>query len=375
MQEATLELAGQKDEAERANTAKSRFLAAASHDLRQPLHALSLFSADLQRQVRSGTAQELPAWPSKSPPRPACSANCSTPCSTFRASMSPDQAGEPPDATATDIPAPGRLLPPCRADRKMTLRFRPSAHWVETDPVMLERMIANLVSNALRYTPPGGWLVAARRRGGRSPSRYATTVSASPRSTRRRSLPSSTRSATRRANRTRAWASAVHRRSPGQGARHPGQPEIAAGRRHPVHAAAHLSARPQPAPAPAPLQHQPARWTASATRATCKPVPNCSERWDYEVRVKASGDTGRTSRHAVVIADPDALRHVRRPHATDAGDRPGPRGNGSICPRACTSCHYRCARQNCGRWSASFRRRFRNRCRSGQRQPVPGSGC
>ncbi len=31
------------------------------------------------------------------------------------------------------------------------------------------------------------------------------------------------------------------------------------------------------------------------------------ERWDYEVRVKASGDTGRTSRHAVVIADPDAL--------------------------------------------------------------------
>ena len=60
VQEATLELAGQKDEAERANTAKSRFLAAASHDLRQPLHALSLFSADLQRQVRSGTAQELP---------------------------------------------------------------------------------------------------------------------------------------------------------------------------------------------------------------------------------------------------------------------------------------------------------------------------
>ena len=60
VREATQEIAGQKDAAERANAAKSRFLAAASHDLRQPLHALSLFSADLQRQVRGGSPHGLP---------------------------------------------------------------------------------------------------------------------------------------------------------------------------------------------------------------------------------------------------------------------------------------------------------------------------
>ena len=167
IQEATLELAGEKDAAERANAAKSRFLAAASHDLRQPLHALSLFAADLQRQVRTGSPQELP--------RLAEQISASTGLlgellDSLLDISRLDVAGIKPEPRPSPLqPIFQRLVDAFRraaADRNMTLRIRPSPLWVDTDPVMLERMIANLVSNALRYTPPGGRiLVAARRRG------------------------------------------------------------------------------------------------------------------------------------------------------------------------------------------------------------------
>ena len=59
IQEATADLAAKKDMAERANHAKSRFFAAASHDLRQPLHALSLFVAALKARNHQTEAQTL----------------------------------------------------------------------------------------------------------------------------------------------------------------------------------------------------------------------------------------------------------------------------------------------------------------------------
>ena len=164
---ATEELAGQKDAAERANRAKSRFLAAASHDLRQPLHALSLFAADLQRQVRSGSQHDLPRLAEQI-------STSTTVLGELLDSLLDisrlDVAGIRPDIRPFALePMFERLnnsFKRAAVDRNLSLRFRPTDLWLASDPVMVERMIGNLVSNSLRYTPTGGRiLVAARLRG------------------------------------------------------------------------------------------------------------------------------------------------------------------------------------------------------------------
>jgi len=165
--EATQRLEAQKNEAERANRAKSRFLAAASHDLRQPLHALSLFSTDLLRQVSHGTTLDLPRLAEQ------ISRSTSVLGELLDSLLDIsrlDVAGINPDIHVAPLnPIFERLAASFRrtaVDRGLRLRVRPTRYWVETDLMMLERILVNLLSNALRYTPAGGCvLIAARRRG------------------------------------------------------------------------------------------------------------------------------------------------------------------------------------------------------------------
>lgn len=167
VREATAELAYKKEEAERASTAKSRFLAAASHDLRQPLHALSLFAADLQRQVKSGNTSGLPRL----------SEQITTSTGVLGELLDSlldvsrlDVAGIKTDIRPFAIQDLfDRLAASYKRSaqaKRMTLRFRPTGAYVMSDSTLVERLLANLISNAIRYTPEGGRvLVAARRQG------------------------------------------------------------------------------------------------------------------------------------------------------------------------------------------------------------------
>jgi signal transduction histidine kinase len=167
--EATAELSQQKEEAERANRAKSRFLAAASHDLRQPLHAMSLFAADLRRQVRSGNTAGLPHLADQIV---ISTGQLGQLFDSLLDISRLDVSGIRPEISEFPLdPILERLVASFRrsaADRSQALLRRPTTAWVRSDAQMLERMIGNLISNALRYTPPGGRiLVAVRRRRGR----------------------------------------------------------------------------------------------------------------------------------------------------------------------------------------------------------------
>ncbi len=164
---ATAEISRQKDDAERADQAKSRFLAAASHDLRQPLHALSLFAADLQHLVRTGNTGDLPRLAGQ------IATSTRTLGELFDSLLDIsrlDVDGIKPDIRPFALnPLLERLVGSFRrsaAERNLSLILRPTTLWAVSDPLMVERMVGNLVSNALRYTPAGGRvLVAVRRRG------------------------------------------------------------------------------------------------------------------------------------------------------------------------------------------------------------------
>jgi signal transduction histidine kinase/CheY-like chemotaxis protein len=149
--------------AEEANRAKSRFLAAASHDLRQPLHALGLFASALMGEVSLPRPRELVGKISR--------------CVDALEKM----FAELMDISRIDAGtvAVGRIgfalqgmfdrieadFLPLAREKGLRLRIRPTREWTRSDPLMFERILRNLVSNAIRYTERGGVLVACRRRG------------------------------------------------------------------------------------------------------------------------------------------------------------------------------------------------------------------
>ena len=158
------QLRTQVEVAARANQEKTRFLASAVHDLRQPLHALGLFCAALDRRLEGIPERPLIKNMMSSIEALETSFGAMLDISRLDAGIVKAEAQSFP---VRDLFR--RLYQQFGGDaeaRDISLRFRAARRLVLSDPQLLERVIANLVQNALRYTRQGGVLVAARRRGG-----------------------------------------------------------------------------------------------------------------------------------------------------------------------------------------------------------------
>ncbi len=153
----------QKDEAERADAAKTRFLAAASHDLRQPLHALTLLVSALRERLGAHEARAVVD-------RMAASVEALDDLFNALLDISKLDAGivRPevrPFALQPLFDKVVRDFADAADLQGLRLRVVATRAAVRSDPTLLERILRNLVSNALRYTNAGGVVLGCRRRG------------------------------------------------------------------------------------------------------------------------------------------------------------------------------------------------------------------
>ena len=150
-----------KQEAERANLAKSRFLAAASHDLRQPLQTMTLIQGLLTRTVEGEKAPKLVARLGDTLGAMSGMLNTLLDINQIEAGV---MRADPVTFPINELFDHLRDEFTYHAEaKKLTLRVMPSRLSVHSDPHLLEQMLRNLVSNAIKYTKKGTVLVGCRR--------------------------------------------------------------------------------------------------------------------------------------------------------------------------------------------------------------------
>ena len=160
--EATSDLQRAKEAAEHATVAKSHFLAAASHDLRQPLHALGLFVSALAQSRVAKQEPELVAHIQSAVETLQNLLDAILDISRLDGGNVVPSIGDFPLGHVLD--RLGQDLSLLAAQKGLRLKLRPTMLWVRSDERIVERILLNLVGNALRYTRTGGVLVSCRRR-------------------------------------------------------------------------------------------------------------------------------------------------------------------------------------------------------------------
>ncbi|MBV8806003.1 MAG: hybrid sensor histidine kinase/response regulator [Sinobacteraceae bacterium] len=158
------ELRRQKEAAEEANVAKSRFLAVASHDLRQPLHALGLFVQALQESSIAAQERHIVGNIRRS-------VDAMEELFDALLDISRLDAGvvRPRFETFALAAVFDRLnfeYGPVAKQKGLSLRVMKTSAYICTDPSLFERIVRNLLSNAVRYTDRGGLVLGCRRQDG-----------------------------------------------------------------------------------------------------------------------------------------------------------------------------------------------------------------
>jgi Na+/proline symporter/signal transduction histidine kinase len=156
------ELGRAKAEAEQANISKTRFLAAASHDILQPLNAARLYVTSLVERQGGGNDAQLVG---------NIDASLDAVEEIFSALLDIsrlDTGAMKPEIVSFRIDELLRQLEveftPLAQERGLDLQFVPCSLGVQSDRRLLRRLLQNLVSNAIKYTPKGRVLVGCRRR-------------------------------------------------------------------------------------------------------------------------------------------------------------------------------------------------------------------
>lgn len=150
-----------REQADKANMSKSRFIAAASHDLLQPMHAARLFSTALEQSVQSDedrkTLQQLDRA------LHGAESMLSALLDIARlegGTIQPKRQAYPLHDLLSDLELQFKSI---AAQRGIQLHVHDAQFWIDTDPQWIRRIIQNFVSNALRYTAKGRVIVGVLR--------------------------------------------------------------------------------------------------------------------------------------------------------------------------------------------------------------------
>ena len=152
-----------KEDADRANKAKSLFLASASHDLRQPLNAMQMYIAALKSKVKDEKILTIIEDINSVSASTARLLNALLDVSELEVgAIKPRYEDFSINNIFTSI---FQSFAPLAKDKNLQFRIVPSSITVRSDPDLLERILGNYMSNAIRYTEAGSVMMGCRRRG------------------------------------------------------------------------------------------------------------------------------------------------------------------------------------------------------------------